>query len=139
MLIVYHFEVNIRVRYSETDQMGFCYYGNYAQYFEVARVETLRSLGISYKDLEDSGIMLPVTKFNVEYYEPAKYDDLLTIKTSIVEMPNVKLAFNYETLNEAGKLLNKAFTELVFVNSEKKKPIRCPERLSSELKKHFNQ
>jgi acyl-CoA thioester hydrolase len=76
----------IRVRYGETDQMGYCYYGNYAQYFEVGRVETLRSLGMSYKSLEENGIMLPVLDFSINYNKPALYDDLLTIETTIVKI-----------------------------------------------------
>ena len=77
--------IQLRVRYGETDQMGYCYYGNYAQYFEVGRVETLRSLGLSYKQLENEGFMLPVSEFSVKYKSPAFYDDLLSIETTITE------------------------------------------------------
>ena len=112
---MYQSEINIRVRYAETDQMGFCYYGNYAQYFEVARVEMLRSLGVSYKMLEDQGILLPVTDFSIKYIKPAYYDQNLTIKTFMRILPNVRIAFDYETFNESGELLNEARTELVFL------------------------
>src|SRR6185503_5026559 len=96
-------EVKIRVRYGETDRMGYAYYGNYAEYFEVARVESLRELGMNYKDLEDSGIILPVYTFNVKYMKPAFYDDLLTIKCFIKELPKTRLLFHYETYNEKGE------------------------------------
>ena len=86
MKIDFNNSTTLRVRYSETDQMGYCYYGNYAQYFEVGRVEALRSIGMSYKSLEDRGIMLPVSDFQVTYKTPAKYDDQLTIQTKIIEL-----------------------------------------------------
>ena len=89
-------DINIRVRYAETDKMGYVYYGNYATYYEVGRVEALRKLGMSYKEMEDEGIMLPVLSFNIKYFKPAFYDDLLTIKTSITEMPNTRIKFEYE-------------------------------------------
>ena len=85
--------IELRVRYSETDQMGYCYYGNYAQYFEVGRVEALRSIGMSYKALEESGIMLPVSEFQVKYFAPAYYDDLLRIETQIIELRGSRLLF----------------------------------------------
>ncbi|MBP6403824.1 MAG: acyl-CoA thioesterase, partial [Bacteroidia bacterium] len=84
---MYTSEIQVRVRYAETDQMGYVYYGNYAAYFEVARVEALRSLGFSYKKLEEDGLMLPVLDFSVKYFKPAYYDDVLTIKTTIRELP----------------------------------------------------
>ena len=85
----------IRVRYGETDQMGYCYYGNYAQYFEVGRVEALRSLGMSYKALEEQGVMLPVSEFSVKYLSPAFYDDLLTVKTEITAIKGARIYFTY--------------------------------------------
>ena len=109
-------EVKIRVRYGETDRMGYVYYGNYAEYFEVARVEALRELGLNYKDVEDSGIMLPVYTFNIKYFKPAFYDDLLTIKTTIKEIPQARITFEYETYNEKKELLNKGETVLVFID-----------------------
>lgn len=123
------FNTSIRVRYGETDKMGYVYYGNYAQYFEVARVELLRSLGVSYKGLEDSGIMLPVLHFDIKYIKPAFYDDLLTIKTIVEEVPKIKIKFKYETYNQENVLLNIAETTLVFVDMETNKPTKCPEKL----------
>jgi acyl-CoA thioester hydrolase len=123
----------IRVRYGETDQMGYCYYGNYAQYFEVGRVEALRSLGLSYKSLEDDGIMLPVLDFNVKYIAPAYYDDLLTIETTIERIDGARLYFSYEIKNEAGKLISKATTTLVFVNKTTMRPTVPPAQFLSLL------
>ncbi len=119
-------ETKIRVRYGETDQMGYVYYGNYAQYFEVARVEWLRKLGISYKSLEESGIMLPVLKLEVNYHKPAKYDDLLTIKTTVNKKPLVKIEFDFEIFNAQNELLTTGFTSLVFINMKRNKPTKAP-------------
>ena len=135
---MYQSEINIRVRYAETDQMGFCYYGNYAQYFEVARVEMLRILGVSYKMLEDQGILLPVTDFSIKYIKPAYYDQNLTIKTFMRILPNVRIAFDYETFNESGELLNEARTELVFLKKETMRPSRAPDELIRKLKPYFD-
>ena len=93
---MYITETTIRVRYSETDKMGYVYYGNYAQYFEVGRVEALRDLKTSYKEMEDTGVMLPVYEFNIKYLKPAFYDDLLVIKTTIREIPTAKIKFDYD-------------------------------------------
>src|SRR6185295_1633646 len=102
---MYITEIKIRVRYAETDQMGYVYYGNYAAYFEVARVETLRNLGFSYKKLEEEGIMLPVLSFSTRYNKPAFYDDELIIKVSIKELPMARIRFDYETYNEKDELI----------------------------------
>jgi len=119
-------ETFIRVRYSETDKMGFVYYGNYAQYYEVARVETLRKLGISYKDFENSGYMMPVVKLNINYKKPAFYDDELKIITYIKEKPDTKMIFYYEIYNKNNELINTAETILVFIKNQSKKPCHCP-------------
>ena len=126
--------IEIRVRYSETDRMGYAYYGNYSVYFEVARVETMKSLGVSYKELEDSGIMLPVLEYSIKYFKPAYYDDLLTVKTIIPEEPGVRIRFLYETYNQSGVLLNKAETSLVFVDSTTMKPIKPPEQMLNKFR-----
>jgi acyl-CoA thioester hydrolase len=120
-------ETNIRVRYGETDRMGYVYYGNYAEYYEVGRVEALRALGWNYKEMEDSGILLPVYSFGIRYFKPAYYDDLLTIKTMIRERPGTRLSFHYETHNEKGEKLNEGETTLVFINAETKRPCMAPE------------
>lgn len=122
-------EIQVRVRYAETDQMGYVYYGNYATYFEVARVELLRSIGFSYKKLEEEGIMLPVFEFSIKYFKPAFYDDLLTIKTTIPETPSARIKFVYETFNESGVLLNKAETTLVFISRTTNRPTSIPKDL----------
>jgi acyl-CoA thioester hydrolase len=129
-------EIELRVRYAETDRMGYVYYGNYATYFEVARVETLRAAGITYRSLEDEGIMLPVLEYNIRYLAPAHYDDLLVIKTVIPAMPGVKIRFEYETWRET-ELLNKGWTELVFVDSKTGKPVRCPSDVVNALQPFF--
>ena len=130
---MYEFNVKLRVRYAETDQMGYCYYGNYAQYFEVARVETLRSLGLSYKELEHNGILLPVSDYQIKYILPAFYDEELNIKCMIKEISDFKIKFDYQTHNQNDKLLNFASTTLVFVNKQTKKPVNCPTILKEKL------
>tara|TARA_R110002050_G_scaffold204327_1_gene339670 strand:- start:158546 stop:158950 length:405 start_codon:yes stop_codon:yes gene_type:complete len=130
-------EIKLRIRYAETDRMGYAYYGNYATYFEVARVEAMRALGISYKKLEDDGVLLPVAEFNVKYKKPAFYDDEITVKVTIKELPKIRFSFHYETFNEKGDLLNTAFTELVFVNKETGRPMRIPEQIKNRMIKHF--
>jgi len=119
----------IRVRYGETDRMGFCYYGNYAQFLEVARVELLRSQGISYKELEDAGILLPVRNFSIKYIAPSRYDDLLSIQTEITNIKGSRIEFNYEIRNQNNVLIATAYTELVFVNSNSLKPTNAPDEI----------
>ena len=127
----------LRIRYSETDQMGYCYYGNYAQFFEIGRVETLREIGVSYKDLESRGIMLPVIDLTVKYIRPALYDDLIEIKTSLKKMPKARIEFDYEIYNEKKELLTTASTTLVFISSETMKPIQAPQDLLDKIAKHL--
>jgi acyl-CoA thioester hydrolase len=113
--------------------MGFVYYGVYAQYYEVGRVELLRSLGISYKSIEENGFELPVLNFNINYKKPAYYDDKLTLKTSLKEMPTSKIIFFYECFNDNNQLINNGEISLVFVNKETKKPCRAPEIINRKL------
>jgi len=127
----------IRVRYGETDQMGYVYYGNYAQYFEMGRVEWLRNLGVSYKRMEDSGIMLPVLKLSINYLKPAKYDDLLTLKTTLLKKPAVRIEFDFELFNEENELLNEGYTSLVFIDMKKNKPVRAPQDLLEKIEPLF--
>ncbi|MES2387034.1 MAG: thioesterase family protein [Bacteroidota bacterium] len=110
-------EIQVRVRYAETDRMGYVYYGNYATYFEVARVESLRALGFTYKGMEDSGVMLPVLELKTKFIRPARYDDLLTVKTEIRQMPGTRIHFHYEVFSSEGELLTIAETTLVFVDT----------------------
>ena len=126
-------ETKLRVRYSETDQMGIVYYGNYAQYLEQGRTDWLRSLGLTYKFMEEHQVMLPVINLNIDYKKPAKYDDLLTIKTSLLEIPSVKIKFYYEIYNQYNELLVTAKTSLVFLDSITRKLIKAPDYLLEKL------
>jgi acyl-CoA thioester hydrolase len=123
------FITQIRVRYSETDQMGYCYYGNYAQFLEIGRVEALRNSGFRYKDMEQQGILLPVLDFQIKYIFPAKYDDLLTIETTIVAIKGTRIIFDYEIINEMGVKIATASTTLVFVSKESMRPMKAPENI----------
>ena len=126
----------VRVRYSETDKMGYCYYGNYASFLEIGRVESLRSLGISYKSLEDNGIMLPVSEFQIKYFSPAYYDDMLLIETKITAIKGVRIYFDYFIYNDNQKLVASAMTSLVFIDSITKKPVAPPKELLSIIQSY---
>jgi acyl-CoA thioester hydrolase len=117
--------------------MGFVYYGNYATYFEVARVETLRACNVTYKSLEDAGILLPVIDFHIRYFAPAHYDDQIEITTTISELPTAKLRFHYQTYR-GETLLNEAETDLVFVDAATSKPMRCPQEILTKLSEFFD-
>jgi len=135
---MYTNETNIRVRYAETDQMGYVYYGVYAQYYEVGRVELLRSIGLSYKKLEEKGFSLPVLDFTIKYKKPAFYDDELIIKTTVSTLPSTKIDFEYETYNAKKQLLNIGKVTLVFVNKLSSKPCNAPGFLLDLFKKRFS-
>ncbi|GGF21711.1 acyl-CoA thioesterase [Echinicola rosea] len=130
-------ETHVRVRYAETDQMGYVYYGNYAMYFEVARVESLRQIGFSYKDMEDQGIIMPVLESHSNYLRPGRYDELLTIKTIIKEMPGIKIRFDYEIVNEEDILIHQGYTLLTFLKKDNHRPCRPPADLLDLLKAYF--
>jgi acyl-CoA thioester hydrolase len=130
-------EIKLRVRYGETDQMGYVYYGNYAQFFEVGRVEWLRNLGVSYKNLEESGVMLPVLNLNINFLKPAKYDDLLTIITTLKKKPLVKIEFDFEIFNENQELITTGYTSLVFIDMKKNKPTKAPQALLDQIYTYF--
>ncbi|MEP2025219.1 MAG: thioesterase family protein [Reichenbachiella sp.] len=130
-------QTKTRVRYSETDQMKYVYYGNYAMYYEIGRVETLRQLGFSYNEMEKSGIMMPVINMNTNYLLPGKYDELLTIKVKIPTFPKAKIIFEYEIFNEQNQLINTGETTLVFINMASNRPCRVPEQLVKFLKPYF--
>jgi acyl-CoA thioester hydrolase len=134
---MYTYETKIRVRYGETDQMGYVYYGNYAEFYEVARVEMLRNLGLSYKWMEETGIMMPVLELKCKYIKPALYDDLITIKVSLKEMPKTRIVFNYELFNENNELINIGETTLVFVNINTKRPTLGPVEFINKLEPYF--
>jgi len=126
-------EFSFRIRYSETDQMGVVYHGNYAQYLEMGRVEWLRSLGISYKSMEENGIMLPVISLALNFKKSAVYDDLITVRTKLKKKPLVKIEFEYEIRNEAGELLAEANTVLAFINMKTKRPMSCPDYILNKI------
>ena len=129
-----YFDYVLRTRYAETDQMGVVYYGNYPQYLELGRVEWLRSIGFTYKAMEEEGIMMPVVSLQIQYKKPALYDELITIRTKLKELPSTKIEFDYEILNEKGELLSMANTELVFVDAKTFRPVRCPEKVLKLIK-----
>lgn len=120
-------QVEVRVRYSETDQMGVVYHANYLPYFEVGRVEWLRNQGVSYKSLEERGIALPIVNININYKKPARYDDLLVIQTTFVRQNSVKIEFHCEIFNEQNELLTTADFLLVFVDLKTGKPTVPPQ------------
>jgi acyl-CoA thioester hydrolase len=130
-------ETQIRVRYGETDQMGVVYHGNYALYFEQARTEALRQIDITYKSLETFGVMMPVVSLHTDFKRSAKYDDLLTIKTSMKELPTAKIVLDYEVLNEEGLLLATGSSTLVFMDKKTNRPTRCPEHLYQKFNTFF--
>jgi len=123
----------VKVRYSETDQMGVVHHGNYAQYLEIARLEWLAQFGISYKTMEEQGVMLPVYEMEFKFLKPAKFDDILRIETNLNKVPRVKIEFNYTVYNQYNELITTATTILVFMNSLTGRPIRCPEYILDKL------
>jgi acyl-CoA thioester hydrolase len=135
---MYSFESNYRVRYADVDQMGFMYYGNYAKLFEIGRVEALRNLGVRYKNLEENGIWMPVYENNSKYLEPAKYDEYLTIRCTLKEMPKVRIVFDTEILNENFKVIHKGLTTLVFIKADTQKITTCPQVIIDKLSPFFN-
>ena len=127
------FEFKVRVRYAETDQMAVVYHGNYAQYFEMGRVEWLRNLGLSYKWMEENGIMLPVVSLTMNYKKPARYDDLIRVKTIFKSQTSVKIEFDYEIFNEKEELLTTGTSMLVFVDMKTGRPTLPPDYVSEKL------
>ena len=137
---MYTSTTQVRVRYGETDQMGYLYYGCYALYYEVGRAEAIRQLGFTYRQLEEMGIMMPVAEMNAKYYRPALYDDLITVKTILKEMPqSAKIQFHSELYNEEGVLLNVGVTTLVFYDAKEKKKMFMPQVLIDKLEQFFKE
>lgn len=130
---MYSFETQVRVRYADTDKMGFAYYGNYPTYYEIARVEAFRALRYPYKEMEDEGVGMPVLDMSIKYHRPAKYDDLLTVKVIVPEMPRARIKFLYEVTNESGELINTGETILAFMQLETGRPVKMPERLKNAM------
>jgi acyl-CoA thioester hydrolase len=134
---MYCTETQIRVRYGETDRMGYLYYGHYPEYFEVARTDMIRSLGISYKEIEDRGIILPVRNLSVAYKIPAAYDELLLVKACLKELPEIKLNIDYEMFNQRQQLICTGNTILVFVDAASRKLRRAPDFFLEGVRKYF--
>jgi acyl-CoA thioester hydrolase len=134
---MYKHTTKIRVRYSETDQMAYVYYGNYAQYYEVGRVEMLRSLGMTYDSMEKSGVMLPVLELSSKFIKPALYDQEITIVTTVNEIPSMRIHFKYELFNEDGELINVGRTTLVFYDMVRKRPCQPPQDFMERLVPYF--
>ena len=126
-------EIPIRVRYGETDQMGVVHHGNYALYLEMGRTEWLRKKGISYKQMEDDGVMLPVISMSLKFKKSALYDEVIKVKTILSKLPSVKIEFAYEIYNESGDILVTANTVLAFIDMKTKRPIKCPDYILKKL------
>ena len=127
------FSTNIRVRYGETDQMGVVYHGNYATYFEIARTEWLRNVGVTYKELENNGIMLPVISLSFNFLKSAKYDDILNVSVFLKKSPLVKIEFDYEIYNQNKEKISTGNSVLAFINMKTNKPIKCPDYILKKL------
>ncbi|WP_346771229.1 thioesterase family protein [Hymenobacter sp. YC55] len=135
---MYQSDTKIRVRYAETDQMGYVYHGNYAAFFEVCRTEAFRQLGISYKDLEASGVGMPVGEIRTRFRRPARYDDLLTVRLLLRQPPEgSRVMFEYEIYNEANELLTEGHTLMVFVSTSNGRPVPIPEQIKAKLAPYF--
>ncbi len=135
---MFEHSTKIRVRYGETDQMGYMYYGNYAEFFEVGRVEMLRSMGLTYAGMEASGIMMPVMEMHCKYLKPALYDEEITVRVILDKMPGATIHFNYELFNEKQELIHQGETLLCFVKKETMRPCLPPRNFLNKLKPFFN-
>ena len=135
---MYCYETKIRVRYGETDRMGYLYYGHYPEYFEVSRTDMIRSLGISYREMEDQGIILPVRSLHIEYKQPVRYDETVVVKSCLKNLPELKLDIDYEIHDEKNNLLCRGNTILVFVDAKNRKPVRAPAFFLDALRKFFD-
>jgi len=134
---MYVHETKTRVLYADTDKMGVMYYGNYAIMYEKGRTETMRALGVSYRSMEERGCMLPVVSMNARYIKPVIYDDLVTIRTTIKELPSSRIQFFYELFNEENELINQGDTVLAFVDIARNRPTRAPAWFIEMLKPYF--
>ncbi|MCS6991493.1 MAG: acyl-CoA thioesterase [Chitinophagales bacterium] len=136
---MYAHEIEIRVRYGEVDMMGYLYYGYYSFYYEQARVETMRSLGISYKRMEELGYLLPVRDLHIKFIKPAYYDDVVRIRTMILKMPTTRHEFHYEMFNPQGELINQARTTLVYLDKATRRPLECPQFIKDLLRPYLSE
>ena len=131
------YSTKIRVRYAETDQMGYMYHGNYAQFYEVRRVEMLRSFGSSYRAIEESGIIMPVVELRCKFIRPARYDEEIEVRVILAKLPGLRMHFTYELYNESGVLINIGETSLAFVNTKINRPCHAPEDFLNKFKAYF--
>lgn len=136
---MFTFRHQIRVRYSHTDKMGYVYYARYAEFFEEARVEAFRSIGLSYSKMEEEGMFSPILTLRINYYQPLFYDELVTIETTMPTMPTLRTKFLYKVYNQKGELTADGETSLVFVDGETRKPIRLPEVVEKAFEPFFKQ
>ena len=134
---MYQSETTVRVRYGETDQMGYVYYGTYAMYYEVARVESLRQLGLTYREIEAMGIIMPVLENKSRFIAPGRYDEQLRIVTTLREKPGVRIKFEYEIFNSENTLIHQGETSLAFVDKITNRPRRPPEEMQKVLEPFF--
>ncbi|MBC7654787.1 MAG: acyl-CoA thioesterase [Oligoflexus sp.] len=134
---MFEFETSLRVRYADTDQMGYMYYGNYAAFFEVARTEMLRSLGLTYKSMEQDGVMMPVLELKSKYIKPALYDEVIKVKVIINQKPSVRIIFIYQLFNENNELIHLGETTLVFVDMKRNKPCLPPKNFMEKIETYF--
>ena len=134
---MYTTETKLQVQYYETDQMGVVHHSNYIRYYETARTDFIKSLGVSYRQLEESGTAMPIITVGCKYIQPAVYDEVLTVKTTLKELPTSRITFYYEVYNQAGKLINEGYTMLAFINQETQRPSRAPEILMERLRPLF--
>jgi len=135
---MYSSETKFRVRYCETDKMGYVYHGNYVQYFEIGRTEMLRELGLTYAKLEDSGVILPVRYLNINFIRPGFYDQELKLKTYLRKLPSVKIKFDYELYNPDNELMSTGDVTLAFLDNVTRRPIKPPEVLMEKFRKYFD-
>ena len=133
------FESKVRVRYVETDQMGIVHHSNYAQYYELARTECFEACsGMTYAAMEADGVMLPILDMSSKFIKPALYNQILTIKSIVKELPSVRLKVEYEIYNEANELINTGITTLVFVNKTTRRPCQPPESFMKNVRQYFS-
>lgn len=131
-------ESKLKVRYVETDQMGIVHHSNYAQYYELARTECFEACsGMTYATMEAEGVMLPILELQSRYLKPAYYNEVLTIKSIVTELPSVRLKVDYEIYNEANELINTGSTTLVFVNKQSRRPCQPPENFMKNVRQYF--
>jgi acyl-CoA thioester hydrolase len=124
-----------RVIYGDTDQMGVVYYGTYGRLYEIGRAEMIRDRGFTYKQLEDSGVYMPIYSVHARYLKPLYYDELITIETELKKIPGARIVFYHSIYNEAGELAHSAEVTLVFLDAKTNRPTRAPELLIEHIKR----